>query len=189
MSTGWQRITHDLKNRHHIDAYSLAAVAFALAVLSLIPNVVPDPLRWAALLAGVGLLVWRITIPEGSTGSFDELLSDRFAFDQKPLSERLKNATEIWIFAPTAVNFLSAHNCELLRKEVLDMPDGIVRIVVLDINERARPYISPGGSLDDSLDYPVQDFTDLPFQATMRQLGAMASWHDPRQFRLSAARL
>lgn len=97
MSAGWRRISGDLKSRRHVDAYSVAFVTFVLAVLSLVPDVVPDPLRWAALLAGVGLLVWRTTIPESLTGTFDNLLSDRLAFDRQPLSERLKNATEVCI--------------------------------------------------------------------------------------------
>jgi hypothetical protein len=42
----------------------------------------PDPLKWAAVLGGVGLLVPRITIPDTQAGKVDELLSDRFAFDK-----------------------------------------------------------------------------------------------------------
>jgi hypothetical protein len=175
MSAIWRRISHDLKNRRHIDAYSVASVAFVLAILSLIPDVVPDPLRWAALLAGVALLVWRITIPESLVGTVDDLLYDRFAFDRNPLSERLKKANEICIFAPSAVNILSAHNCELLRTEILNKTDGIVRVVVLDpANESAVQLATR--QLDYSLDYPVQDFR-TSLQATTRQLATMASWH------------
>lgn len=175
MSPGWRRIGRDLKNRRHVDAYSIAFVTFVLAVLSLVPDVVPDQLRWAVLLAGVGILVWRITIPEPLVGTLDDLLHDRFAFDRKPLSERLKNAAEVCIFAPTAVNILSAHNCELLRTGVLNKPDGIVRVVVLDLTNESAVQLATR-QLDDSLDYPVQDFR-ASLQATMRQLGIMASWH------------
>lgn len=175
MSVGWHRIGRDLKNRRHIDAYSIAFITFVLAVLSLVPAVVPDELRWAALLAGVGILVWRMTIPEPLTGTLDDLLKDRFAFDGKPLAERFKNATEVCIFAPSAVNILSPHNCELLRTEVLNKPSGIVRVVILDpMNEPAVQLATR--QLDDSLDYPVQDFR-ASLQAATRQLGAMASWH------------
>jgi hypothetical protein len=175
MAAGWRRIGHDLKNRRHIDVYSIAFITFVLAVLSLVPDVVPDELRWAALLAGVGLLVWRMTIPEPLSGNLDDLLKDRFAFDGKPLAERLKNATEVCIFAPSAVNILSPHNCELLRTEVLNKPNGIVRVVVLDAANEAAVQLAIR-QLDDSLDYPVQDFR-ASLQATTRQLGAMASWH------------
>jgi hypothetical protein len=175
MPAGWRRIGRDLKNRRHVDAYSIAFVTFVLAVLSLVPDVVPDQLRWAALLAGVGILVWRITISEPLTGTIDALLNDRLAFDGKPLSERLKNAAEVWIFGPTAVNILSAYNCELLRTGVLNKPDGIVRVVVLDPANESAVQLAVR-QLDDSLDYPVQDFR-ASLQTTMHQLGTMASWH------------
>lgn len=175
MSDGWRRVGSDLKNRRHIDAYSIAFVTFALAVLSLVPDVVPEELRWAALLAGVGILVWRITIPKPQVNTFDDLLNNRFTFDREPLSERLKNTTEVYIFAPSAVNILSAHNCELLRTEVLSKPDGIVRVVVLDPTNESAVQLATR-QLDDSLDYPVQDF--LPcLQATIRQLRIMTSWN------------
>jgi hypothetical protein len=175
MSATWRRIRHDLKTRRHIDAYSIAFVALTLAILSLVPDVVPDPLRWAVLLAGVAMLVWRITIPESLDSAVDDLLYDRFAFDKNPLSARLRKANEVCIFAPSAVNLLSAHNCELLRTEVLNKTDGIVRVVILDpANESAVRLATR--QLDDSLDYPVQDFR-ASLQATERQLAIMASWH------------
>jgi len=175
MSAGWRRISRDLKNRRHVDAYSIALVTFVLAVLSLVPDFVPDPVRWAVLLAGVGILVWRITIPEPLTGNVDELLNNRFAFDTNPLSERLKNATEVFIFAPSGVNILSAHNCELLRIGALNKPDGAVRVVVLDPGNESAVQLATR-QLDDSLDYPLQDFR-ASLQATVRQLGTMVSWH------------
>src|ERR1035441_7283445 len=172
--TSWRRISHDLKNRRFIDAYSIGFVAFVLAILSLVPDIVPDPLRWAAILAGVGTLVLRITVPDSATATIDELLNDRFSFDRVPFSERIKNAAEVWIFAPTAINILSAHNCELLRGRILSRPDGILRVVVL--NPANSPAVQLAiRQLDDSLDYPVQDFRDS-LQATDRQLRAMSSW-------------
>ena len=174
MASGWRRIGHDLKNRRYVDAYSIAFVTFVLAVLSLVPDLAPEQLRWAALLAGVGLLVLRITIPDAAAGTIDELLKDRFAFDSEPLSGRLENAAELWLFAPTAVNFLSAHNCELLRTGILSKPDGIVRVVVLDPANEAAVQLATR-QLDDSLDYPVQDFRDS-LQAITGQLRTMASW-------------
>ncbi len=174
MSTAWRRIGRDLKNRRYVDAYSIAFASLVLAVLSLVPEIVPDQVRWAALLAGVGILVLRITIPDSRAGTIDELLNDRFAFDSIPLPERLKNAAEVWLFAPTAVNILSAHTSELLRTVVLNKPDGIVRVVVLNPANEAAIQLATR-QLDDSLDYPVQDFRDS-LQATLRQLRAMASW-------------
>lgn len=174
MSAGWRRVGRDLKNRRYVDAYSIAFVTFMLAVLSLVPDIVPDQVRWAALLAGVGILVLRITIPDSSACTIDELLNDRFAFDNNPVADRLKNASEIWIFAPTAVNLLSAHNCELLRTGILSKPDGTVRVVVLDPANEAAVQLATR-QLDDSLDYPVQDFR-ASLQTTTHLLGTMASW-------------
>jgi hypothetical protein len=174
MSAGWRRVGRDLKNRRHVDAYSIAFVTFVLAVLSLVPDFVPDPVRWAVLFAGVGILVWKVTVPGPLTGNVDELLKNRSAFDESPLSERFKNATEVCIFAPSAVNILSAHNCELLRTGILNKPDGVVRVVVLNpANESAVQLATR--QLDDSLDYPLQDFR-ASLQATIRQLSRMSSW-------------
>jgi len=180
MSPGWRRIGRDLKNRRYIDSYSVAFVTFVLAVLSLVGEVVPDRLRWAALLAGVGILVLRITIPDSWGGTVDELLSDRFAFDANPLSDRLMNAKEIWIFAPTAVNLLSAHHCELLRTGPLRRPDGVVRVVVLDPANNAAVQLATR-QLDDSLDYPIQDFS-TSLDTTVRLLGAVAAWRTSGSF-------
>jgi hypothetical protein len=179
MSPGWRRIGRDLKNRRYMDVYSVAFVTFILAVLSLVGDVVPGRLRWAALLAGVGILVLRVTIPDRG-GTVDELLNDRFAFDAKPLSDRLRNAKEIWIFAPTAVNLLSAHHCELLRTGPLSRPDGVVRVVVLDPDNSAAVQFATR-QLDDSLDYPIQDFS-ASLEITVRLLGAVASWDTSGSF-------
>lgn len=170
-----RRIAHDLRNRRFVDAYSAACVAFVLAVLSLIGDIVPDQIRWAALLAGVGFLVLRITLPESVGVSLDECFQDRFAFDANPLADRLQSAKEIWIYAPTGVNLLSAHNCELLRTGILNRPDGAVRVVVLDPTKEAAVQITTR-QLDDSLDYPTQNFSSS-LQATLHLLQAVASWN------------
>lgn len=172
--SGWRRIGNDLRNREHYDAYSIAFVAFGLAIFSLVPDLVPDPLKWAAVLGGVGLLVLRITIPDTRAGTADDLLADRFAFDKKPFAERIEGAMEVWVFAPTGINLLSAHNCELMRGKVLVKPDGVLRVVTLNpANEQAVQMAVR--QLDDSLDYPIQDFRDS-LATTERQLHAMGGW-------------
>lgn len=90
--SAWRRIAKDVRNREYIDAYSIAFVAFGLAIFSLVPDLVPDTLKWAAVLGGVGLLVLRITIPETRAGSADQLLNDRFAFDKTPFADRVRNS-------------------------------------------------------------------------------------------------
>ncbi len=174
IQSAWRRIAKDLKNREYIDAYSIAFVAFGLAIFSLVPDFVPDALKWAAVLGGVGLLVLRITIPDTRAGSVDELLNDRFAFDKTPFADRVEDASEVWIFAPTGINLLSAHNCELLRNKVLAKPDGMLRVVILNPSNEQAVQLTVR-QLDDSLDYPVQDFRDS-LAATERQLRAMHAW-------------
>ena len=174
MFVGWRRIGRDLKNRRFVDAYAVAFVAFILAGLSLVTDIVPDQVRWAALLAGIGVLVLRITIPESSSSTMDDLLNDRFAFDANPILDRLRNAREVWVFAPSGVNLLSAHNCEILRTGPLSRAGGVVRVVVLDPAQQAAVQLATR-QLDDALDYPVQDFT-ASLQTTMRLLRAVAAW-------------
>jgi hypothetical protein len=174
MRSTWHRIANDLKNREYIDAYSVALVALGLAVLSLVPDFVPDQLKWAAVLGGVGILVLRITVPDTRAGNLDGFLNDRFAFDTTPFSERLEGASEVWIFAPTAINLLSSHNCELLRNKVLGKPDGTVRVIILNPSDPQVVRLAVR-QLDDSLEYPVQDFRDS-LTATERQLRAMSAW-------------
>jgi hypothetical protein len=169
-----RRIAKDLRNREYIDAYSIAFVAIGLAILSLVPDLVPDALKWAAVLGGVGLLVLRITIPDTRVGNADELLNDRFAFDKKPFADRVESASEVWVFAPTGINLLSVHNCELMRSKILAKPEGIVRIVILNPSNEQAVQLAVH-QLDDSLDYPVQDFRHS-LTTTERQLRAMRSW-------------
>lgn len=174
IKSAWRRITKDLRNREYIDAYSLAFVAFGLAIFSLVPDLVPDALKWAAVLGGVGLLVLRITIPDTRAGIADELLNDRFAFDNTPFADRVEGASEVWVFAPTGINLLSAHNCELVRSKVLAKPDGMLRVVILNPSDEQAVRLAVR-QLDDSLDYPIQDFRDS-LATTERQLRAMHAW-------------
>src|ERR1039457_2943200 len=110
MRTAWRRILRDLKDRRFIEVYSASLIAFSLAIITLIADIVPEQVRWAALLAGVGLLVFRITIPPRSSLSFTDVLRDPTSFYTAPISELLANANEVWIFGPSAINFLSARN-------------------------------------------------------------------------------
>ncbi len=173
-SPGWRRVARDLRDRRFIDVYSVAIVAFVLALVSLV-GYGSNQLRWTVVLAALGLLVLRITIPEtGPEASLDDVLRDRFAFDTVPLADRLRDAREVWIFAPSGVNLLTAHNCELLRAGLLSRSSGIVRVVVLDPSRDAAIDLATR-QLDDSLDYPTQKFR-ASLEATIGKLEAMARW-------------
>jgi hypothetical protein len=174
MLEAWRRIGRDLRNRRFVDAYALALIAFVLAVLSVVGDIVPDQVRWAAVLAGVGILVLRSAVPESPSRNIDNVLKDRFAFDGKPIVDRLKDAKEVWIYAPSAVNLLTSQNCEILRRGALNKGDGVVRVVVLDPTQQPAIELATR-QLDDSLDYPVQDFRES-LGASTRLLSAMNSW-------------
>jgi hypothetical protein len=172
--SGWRRIARDLRDRRFIDVYSVAIVAFVLAVVSVV-GYGSDQLRWSVVLAALGLLVLRISVPEtGPEASLDELLVDRFAFDAVPLADRFKDAREVWIFAPSAVNLLSSHHCELLRAGLLSRSGGIVRVVVLDPARDAAVDLATR-QLDDALTHPAQRFP-VALAATVGKLEAMARW-------------
>ena len=168
-----RRIARDFRQLRNIDAYAVAVVAFAFAVFSVVGDLLPANARWAALLAAVGLLAFRMTLPGHAEASADDLLKDRTAFEDKPLHARLRAASELWVFAPSAINLLAPGNCDTIRTTVLASPDGVVRVAVLD--PAAKPAVEIATrQLDDSLDYPLQVFRSS-LQATIRQLQRMAA--------------
>jgi len=168
-----RRIGHDLKSRRHVEAYVVAALALFFAVVSLAGDIAPDGARWAVLLGGVGILVYRVTLPEGSSAA-DDLLHDRTTFESVPFASRLEGAREVWIFAPSAVNLLSPQHCDALRSKVLCHSTGVLRIVVLDPT-RAESLLLASRQLDDSVDYPVQTL-EPSLNTTLRQLRLMSRW-------------
>ena len=174
MPAGWRRVARDLRDRRFIDVYSVAIVAFVLAVVS-VAGYGSDQLRWSVVLAALGLLVLRISVPEtGPEASLDGLLLDRFAFDAVPLADRLRDAREVWIFAPSAANLLTSHNCELLRTGPLSRDGGIVRVVVLDPSRGAVIELATR-QLDDALTQPSHEFP-AALAATVGKLQTMARW-------------
>ena len=176
MRETFRRIGHDLQQLRNIDAYAVSVIVFVFAVLSVAGDILPDNARWAVLLIGLGLLVFRMTLPDHYEGSADDVLKDRSSFDDKPFSARLREASELWIFAPSAINLLAPQNCDSIRTTILGKPDGVVRIVVLDpAAETAVQFATR--QLDDSLDYPSQLFRSS-LEATVRQLQRMTAWQE-----------
>jgi hypothetical protein len=169
-----RRIIRNIRDRQYIDAYVISFVAIAFAATSIFGDALPVNWRWAALLGGVGLLVFQITLPDERA---DLILHDRSSFDQGLLIERLADAQELWVFAPTAVNVLSAQNCDRLRGSILSRSDGVVKIVVL--NPEKEPAVDIAArQLDGYIDYPVQDVRSA-LRATLGQLERMCSWDVP----------
>lgn len=176
----FRRMGRDLRHLRNIDAYAVAVLVFVFAVLSMAGDILPDNARWAVLLIGVGVLVFRVTLPDQDDGSADDVLKDRSAFEDKPFSARLREASELWVFAPSAINLLPPQNCDTIRTTILAKPDGVVRIVVLDPSEEAAVRFTTR-QLDDSLDYPSQTFRSS-LKATVAQLERMASWEKRGSF-------
>jgi len=121
-----------------------------------------------------------VTLPDRSDGSADEVLKDRVAFEDQPFSARLREATELWVFAPSAINLLPPQNCDTIRTSILAKPDGVVRVVVLNpAAETAVQFATR--QLDDSLDFPSEVFRSS-LEATVTQLRRMAAWQERGNF-------
>jgi hypothetical protein len=176
-----RRIGHDLRQLRHIDAYAVALIAFVFAVLSIVGDILPINARWTVLLVGVGVLVFRLTLPEYYEGSADDVLKDRSDFEDKPFSARLREASEVWIFAPSAINLLAPQNCDTIRTTILASPDGVARVVVLDPAEETAVQLATR-QLDDSLDVPSSQLFRSSLEATVRRLQRMARWQERGSF-------
>lgn len=180
MWTVFRRIGHDLRHLRNIDAYAAALLVFVFAVLSVAGDLLPSNARWTVLFVGLGVLVFRITMPDHLDGSADDVLKDRSAFDDKPLPARLREASELWVFAPSAINLLPPQNCDTIRTTILANPDGAVRVVVLDPAAEAAVQFATR-QLDDSLDSPSELFRSS-LEATIGQLQRMTAWRERGSF-------
>lgn len=169
-----RRISSDFKARQHIEAYALTVVVFGFAFLSIFSDRLDDDLRWAVLLSGMGLLIYRITLPAELADSPAGILHDRSVYDVTPLSSLLVHARDVRVFAPSAVNLLSAQTCEIMRNTVLAKEQGKIRIVILDPLEKAAVK-QASKQLDDSVEFPVQRLP-AALESTMERLRLMSGW-------------
>ncbi|GAA4219809.1 hypothetical protein FHR32_000478 [Streptosporangium album] len=176
-----RRLIQDLRIRQNIDAHVVTVVVFAFALVSIFGDVVPDQLKWAALLSGVGILVYRLTLPEEHHEASASILGDRSAFDSVPLSSALAGARDVRVFAPSAVNLLSAQTCEVLRKVVLARAGGAVRVVILDPAEKTAVRLA-SRQLDDSVDFPIQRLP-AALDTAIERLDLMSKWETEGRFR------
>lgn len=174
-----RRIGRDIGARRNIDAYVVTAAALVMAVLSLVGALIPVNLRWTVLLAACGLLVYRVTVPPVAPGAADGLLADRTAFDVVPLADRLDGAVELWLFAPSAISFLSPANCDVLRRRVLRRDSGRLRVVVLD-PDRTDAVAVASQQLDGAVAYSVQHLGPS-LAAVVPLLETIRAWDVPGQ--------
>jgi hypothetical protein len=174
-----RRIGRDLRERRHIEVYAVALVSTCLAFLSLVGDLVSDDVRWAVVLAALGLLTYQVALPSRST-DLDDVLHSRASFDDITFGSRLTRANEVWIFGPSAVSVLSADSANHLRTKVLSRRDGIVRVMLLDPLEQEAVRIA-ARQLDHSTDYPAADL-DSALAATIGRVERMADWNTEGEF-------
>ncbi|GAB7038451.1 hypothetical protein JCM9533A_23010 [Catenuloplanes niger JCM 9533] len=164
----FHQIVDDIKQKRSLDLYATTVVAFIFGALLLIGADLPDNLRWSLLFAGIGFLLLRVALAAHQ----EERFLDRSDYDRHPISDALRTAREVWIFAPVGTNFLTNERCEMLRRGALARNDGTVRIVTLRLFDENDPIAA---QLDALLDHPVQAAA-----ASMREirnrLEAMSRW-------------
>lgn len=169
-----RRVWADLRARRNLDTYVVTTIAVVFAALGVIGDVVPEGLKWSAVFAALGLLVFRVAVPADPATTLDTVLADRDEFAEVPFPTLIRDATELWIFAPTAINLLNAQHCKAIREHVLNKGNGDVRVAVLDpTNEVAVDLCVK--QLDESLLYPLQDFR-RSLTTSVEQLRRMADW-------------
>jgi hypothetical protein len=170
-----RRVREDFKARRNLDVYVVSLVAAILVILTALPIDVPDKLITAVMLAALSLLVLNLSSNGPQIVALDDYLNDRAAFG--PLSERIRGAKKLWIYAPSAANILRSDNGEAIRREILAQPGGEVRIVIQD------PHNAEGvdiliRQLDKGVDFQMQHMTD-ELTRTIHQLQLMKSWPTP----------
>jgi hypothetical protein len=176
---GIRRIARDLRHRRNVEAYVVAAVTLVFAVLSLLGDLAGENLRWAAVLAALGLLVYQMTVPDESR-DVDHVLLSRVAFEDVSFESRLKHAKVLWLFAPSGANLLTPARAGELRRTILARPDGVVRIAVLDPLEQAAVDLA-AHQLDDAVEYPTHTLAEA-LAGTVARLDLIASWQHAGQF-------
>jgi hypothetical protein len=174
------RAWSDIRARRHLDAYVATAIAIIFAALGIIGDIVPDSLKWSAVFAGLGIILFRITLPARPAAPIEELLGDRTAFEDAPLPNLLRNASQLWIFAPSAINILNPQHCDAIRRVLLNKGNGDVRVAVLDPSNVDAVKLAVR-QLDESLQYPAQEF-EASLTASVAQLQKMAHWKTAGNF-------
>lgn len=171
----FRRFMDDVRRRRYLDAYAVGFVAFAMAVATMVADELGTDFRWAVALAGIGIIVLRFTVSDGRGGVDRGVpVGDRSAFDGRPLADRLRQAREVCVFAPSAANVLNEQNSELFRSEVLGRANGRVRMVVLDPSEEQTVALAVR-QLDKSLTYQRSDFrADL--RSSVDEFRRMSDW-------------
>lgn len=122
-----RRIGSDVVEGKNIEAYVVSFLAVVLAIIGVVDDVVPDSVKFAAILAGIALLLFKTTEPEETIPDMDSVLRDRQSYG--PLRDFLSGAQEVWFYGPSLINILRQEGD--IKREVLDK-GGSVRVLLQD---------------------------------------------------------
>lgn len=172
-----RRIRTDVAQLRSIDAYVVSAIAICFAALSVIGDILSDDLRWAVIFAGIGLLVYRVTTPDGRYSALEPPLGDRRDLEVLHVENRLDKASTLWLYAPSGINFLSQERCDVLRAGILARAGGEVRVIVMDPAARSAVELT-SRQIDDSVDFVVQRLRPS-LEASIERLKTMVGWDVP----------
>lgn len=158
----------------------VSACALVFSALSLIGDVLPQRIQLTALLAGVGLLVFRITLPTPGVSDVDAVLHDRTDLESVSVAGRLAGARDVAVFAPSGINLLSSGVCEALRSQVLSRADGKVRVLLLDPSATEAVRLA-ARQLDDGQEFSVESLAPS-LRTVVSRMEMMRSWSVPGSF-------
>jgi hypothetical protein len=111
-----KRVGTDIAAGRNLEGYAVSLIAFVLAIFGVLDDAVSIDLKIAAILAAVGLLVFKSTTPEKEIVDLDAVLQDRQSYGS--FREFISGAQDLWIYGPSAVNAL--RNAGEIKMEVLD---------------------------------------------------------------------
>jgi hypothetical protein len=140
-----EQVGANIRLGRHIEAYAIFVLGLALAVLGVL-DVANERWLFAGLLVGISFLVFHSTVQDQPPPVGVEL-AGREAFP--PLSDTLDQATELWVYGPTANSILV--NVADIRRHVLQRA-GSVRFIVQDPG-RPATLEATKLQLDDNLDF------------------------------------
>lgn len=163
----FKRILQDIMAGKNLESYAVTLVAFGLAIIGLIEDSLSTDIKLAAILAGIGLLVFKTTEPDEAEIDLDRVLRDRQSFGS--FRGFMRGGHVMWVYGASAVNVL--RNAADIKQEILDK-GGEVRILLQDPQQEAslemlRRQLDPIHSLDDDI------------ETALRTLHNMQSWKIP----------
>jgi hypothetical protein len=175
------RVIKDIKSKQNIDVYIVSFFAIGFAILTLAGDLpatlfgekMANQINTSFMLAALGLLVLNISIPKSKASQLDDYLDDRSNLGS--FSERIRNATKLYIYAPSAANILRGDNADAIRKSIFAKKDGELRVIIQNPDKQGAVDILVD-QLDNSIDFQVQYLAD-ELQNTLKQFKLIQSWN------------